>query len=131
MCFFTVLLQTQYAPEALNSSPQSAARAVAIVAGGEPPRTKSRRATVQPTPATQGSPVVNTNQSAALLSTASVEPQPISLSPGLLDQLVARVADKVARRLSPLDGTSTTSISRPVVPQCLVHQFHLQEWLEP
>ena len=31
------------------------ARAVAIAAGGEPPRKKSRRAAVQPTPANQGS----------------------------------------------------------------------------
>ena len=96
------------------------ARAVAIAAGGEPPRKKSRRAAVQPTSATQGlSSGVNTNQSATLSSTASVEPQPISLSPGVLDQLVARVADEVTRRLSPLDGTSPTPINSTSRPSAL------------
>lgn len=96
------------------------ARAVAIAAGGEPPRKKSRRAAVQPTPANQGSSsVASTNQSATLSSTAPVEPQPISLSPGVLDRLVARVADEVTRRLSPLDGTSTTPISNTSRPSSL------------
>ena len=74
---------------------------------------------MQATPATQGSSVVNTNQSATLLSTASVEPQPISLSPRLLDQLVSQVADEVTRRLSHLDGTSTTLISSTSGPSSL------------
>ena len=89
------------------------ARAVAIAAGGEgPPRKKSRRDAVQPTPANQSSSsMVSTDQSAALSSTAPVEPQPISLSPGLLDQLVTRVADEVTRRLSPPDETSATPVS--------------------
>lgn len=96
------------------------ARAVAIAAGGEPPRKKSRRAAVQPTPANQGSTsVVSTDQSATLSSAATVEPQPTSLSPGLLDQLVARVADEVTRRLSPPDETSTTPLSNTSRPSAL------------
>ena len=89
------------------------ARAVAIAAGGEgPPRKKSKRAAVQPTPANQSSSfVVSTDQSAAQSSVAPVEPQLISLPPGLLDQLVTRVADEVTRRLSPPDETSATPVS--------------------
>lgn len=37
--------------------------------------------------------------------------QSASLPPGVLDQLVAQVADEVTRRLSPLEDTSTTSVS--------------------
>ena len=96
------------------------ARAVAIAAGGEPPRKKSRRAPVQPTPANQGSSSsVSANQSAPPSSAAPVEPQPISLSPDLLDQLVTRVADEVTRRLSPLDGPSSTPISNTSRPSAL------------
>ena len=95
-------------------------RAVAIAAGGEPPRKKSRRAPVQPTPANQGSSsAVSANQSATPSSAAPVEPQPISLSPDLLDQLVTRVADEVTRRLSPLDGPSSTPISNTSRPSAL------------
>ena len=96
------------------------ARAVAIAAGGEPPRKKSRRAPVQPTPANQGSSsAVSANQYATPSSAAPVEPQPISLSPDLLDQLVTRVADEVTRRLSPLDGPSSTPISNISRPSAL------------
>ena len=49
-----------------------------------------------------------------------VEPQPISLSPHLLDQLVTRVADEVTCRLSPLDGPSSTPISNTSRPSALL-----------
>ena len=87
------------------------AKAVAIAAGGEPPRKKSRRAAVQPTPANPGSSSgVSTDQSATPSSAVPVEPQSISLSPEILDQLVTRVADEVTRRLSPPVETSSTPV---------------------
>ena len=107
-------------PKRSNRLRNPSARAVAIAAGGEPPRKKSRRAAVQPNPANQdSSSVVSTDQSTTLSSTAPVEPQPISLSPGTLDQLVARVADEVTRRLSPPNKTSTTPISNTSRPSAL------------
>ena len=107
-------------PKRSNRLRNPSARAVAIAAGGEPPRKKSRRAAVQPNLANQDSTsVVSTDQSTTLSSTAPVEPQPISLSPGTLDQLVARVADEVTRRLSPPNKTSTTSISNTSRPSAL------------
>ena len=75
---------------------------------------------MQPTPANQGSSSsVSANQSATPSSAAPVEPQPISLSPDLLDQLVTQVADEVTRRLSPLDGPSSTPISNTSRPSAL------------
>ena len=107
-------------PKRSNRQRNPSARAVAIAAGGEPPRKKSRRAAVQANPANQdSSSVVSTDQSTTLSSTAPVEPQPISLSPGTLDQLVARVADEVTRRLSPPNKTSTTPISNTSRPSTL------------
>ena len=55
--------------------------------------------------------MVTTDQSASLPSAASVEPQPLSLPPGVLDQLVAWVVDEVTQRLYPLEDTSTTPVS--------------------
>ena len=96
------------------------ARAVARAAGGEPPRRKSRRAALQPTPDNQGSSSnQSSDQSPALPSAVSCEPQPLSLPPGVLDQLVARVADEVTRRLSPPEDTSTTPISNTPMPSAL------------
>ena len=96
------------------------ARAVAIAAGGEPLRKNSRRAALQPTTTNQGqSSMVTTDQSASIPSAASAEPQPLSLPPGVLDQLVAQVADEVTRRLSPLEDTSTTSVSSASVSSAL------------
>ena len=63
--------------------------------------------------------MVTTDQSASLPSAASVEPQPLSLPPGVLDQLVAQVADEVTQRLSPLEDTSTTSVSSVSVSSAL------------
>ena len=80
------------------------------------PRKKARRVAVQPNPTNQDlSSVASTNHSATSSSTAAVGPQPIFLSPGILDELVTRVADEVTRRLSPTNETSTTPIntSRP------------------
>lgn len=96
------------------------ARAAAIAVGGEPPQKKSRRVAVQPNPTNRGSSsVVSTDQSATLSSTAPVGPQPISLSRGILDQLVARMADAVTRRLSPPNETSTTPINNTSRPSAL------------
>ena len=87
------------------------AKAVALAAGGEPPRKKSRCAAVQPTPANpDSSSGVSTDQSATPSSAVPVEPQSISLSPEILDQLVTRVADEVTRRLSPPVETSSTPV---------------------
>ena len=63
--------------------------------------------------------MVTTDQSASIPSAASAEPQPLSLPPGVLDQLVAQVADEVTRRLSPLEDTSTTSVSSASVSSAL------------
>ena len=99
-------------PKRSNRIRNPSARAVAMAAGGEPPRKKTRRIAVQPNPTNQDlSSVASTDQSATSSSTASVGPQPISLSPGILDELVTRVADEVTRRLSPTDETSTTPIN--------------------
>ena len=107
-------------PKRSNRLRNPSAQAVAIAAGGEPPRKKSKRAAVQPNPANQdSSSVVSTDQSTTLSSTAPVEPQPISLSPGILDQLVARVAEEVTRRLSPPNETNTTAISNTSRPSAL------------
>ena len=99
-----------------NGIRNPSARAVTIAAGGEPPRKKARRVAVQTNPTNQDlSSVASTDQSATSSSTAAVGPQPISLSPGILDELVTQVADEVTRRLSPTNETSTTPIntSRP------------------
>ena len=101
---------------------------------------------MQPNPTNQdSSSVASTDHSATLYSTAPVGPQPISLSPGILDQLVPWMADAVTRRLSSPNETSTTPInntSRPsalsevllvfsthlhqtVVSHCLVYQLQL------
>ena len=114
--FFSVLLQTQVAPETLKSYSNPSARAVAIAAGGEPPRKKARCVAVQPNPTNQDlHSVASTDHSDTSSSTAAVGPQHIFLSPGILDELVTRVADEVTRRLSPTNETSTTPIntSRP------------------
>ena len=81
-------------PECSKRVCNPSARAVAIAAGGQRPRRKSRRAALQPTP-------VSSNQSPDPSSAASVEQQPLSLPPGVLEQLVSRVAAEVTRRLSP------------------------------
>jgi len=91
------------------------AQAVAIAAEGEPPRRKSRRAAVQPTPDTLGpSSVISTDQTVPIPHAASGTPQPASLPPGVLDQLATRVADEVTRCLSPPEDTSSTSIPSAV-----------------
>ena len=94
-------------------------RAVAIAAGGEPPQKKSRRVAVQPNPTNQDSSVASTDQSATLTSTAPVGPQPISLSSGTPDQLVAWVADEVTCCLSPANKTSSTPINNTSRPSVL------------
>ena len=67
---------------------------------------------MQPNPTNQDlSSVASTDHSATSTSTAAVGPQPIFLSPGILDELVPRVADEVTRRLSPTNETSTTPIN--------------------
>ena len=64
--------------------------------------------------------MVSTDQSATPSSADPVEPLPISLSPGILDQLVEQVADEVNRRLSPPDETSNTSRSSALSEVLLV-----------
>ena len=54
-----------------------------------------------------------------LPSTSAVEPHPLSLPHGVLDQLVARVADEVTRRVSPPEDTSTTPGRGAFVPSAL------------
>ena len=103
-------------PKRSNCIRNPSARAVAIAARGEPPREKARRVAVQPNQTNQDlSSVASTDQSATSSNTTAVGPQPISLSPGILDELVTRVADEVTRHLSPTNETSTTPIntSRP------------------
>ena len=96
------------------------AQAVAIAAGAEPPRRKSRRAGLQQTLESPGSSSgLSTNNSSTISSAASVESQPLSLPPGLLDQLVARVADEVTHRLPPPEDTRVTSIGNTAMPSTL------------
>ena len=77
-------------------------------------RNKSLRAKARPLAL-----LISTNNSSTISSAASVEPQPLSLPPGLLDQLVARVADKVTPRLSPPQDTRITSIGNTAMPSAL------------
>ena len=75
---------------------------------------------MQPNPTNQdSSSVASTDHSATLYSTAPVGPQPISLSPGILDQLVPRIADAVTRCLSSPNETSTTPINNTSRPSAL------------
>ena len=75
---------------------------------------------MQPNPTNQdSSSVVSTDHSATLYSTAPVEPQPISVSPGILDQLVPWMADAITRRLSSPNETSTTPIINTSRPSAL------------
>jgi len=75
---------------------------------------------VQPNPTNQdSSSVASTDHSATLYSTAPVGLQPISLSPGILDQLVPWMADAVTRRLSSPNETSTTPINNTSRPSAL------------
>ena len=75
---------------------------------------------MQPNPTNQdSSSVASTDHSATLYSTAPVGPQPISLSPGLLDQLVPWMADAVTRRFSSPNETSTTPINNTSRPSAL------------
>lgn len=75
---------------------------------------------MQPNPTNQdSSSVASTDYSATLYSTAPVGPQPISLSPGILDQLVPWMADAVTRRLSSPNETSTTPINNTSRPSAL------------
>lgn len=120
VCFSLFFCRLGMPPKRSKRLRNPSARAVVIAAGGEPPRKKSRRAALQPTPDNQGSSsVVSTDQSPTLSSAASVEPQPLSLLPGVLDQLVARVADEVTRHLSPPEDTCTTPISNTSMPSAL------------
>lgn len=87
------------------------ARAVERTPGGEPPRKKSRRAASQITTNDQGSSTrIGTDQPPPS-NTALDGPQPLSLPPGVLDQLVARVADEVTRRLPPPEVTNANPVS--------------------
>ena len=112
MVFSLFFCRLNMPPKRSNRIRNPSARAVAMGAGGEPPRKKTRRIAVQPNPTNQDlSSVASTDQSVTSSSTAAVGPQPISLSPGILDELVTRVADEVTRRLSPTNETSTTPIN--------------------
>ena len=99
--------------------PRSAQVVYAILLPGHL-RSQSRCVAVQPNSTNRdSSSVASTDHSATLPSTAPVGPLPISLSPGILDQLVARMADAVTRRLSPPNETSTTPINNTSRPSAL------------
>jgi len=98
------------------------AQAVEIAAGGAPQRRKraasqpaaesqrkkSRRATSAQTPESRSPPpIAETDQSASSSGATVGGPQPLSLPQEVLDQLVARVADEVTRRLSPPEDSGT------------------------
>ena len=75
---------------------------------------------MQPNPTNQdSSSVASTDHSATLYSTDPVGPQPISPSPGILDQLVPWMAGSVSRRLSSPNETSTTPINNTSRPSAL------------
>ena len=81
---------------------------------------QARFVAVQPNTTNQdSSAVASTDHSATLYSTAPVGSQPISLSQGILDQLVPRMADPVTRRLSSPNETSTTPINNTSRPSAL------------
>ena len=77
------------------------ARAVERGAGGKPPRKKSQRAASQPITSDKGSSTRTGTDQPPPANSALVEPQPLPLPPGVLDQLVARVAGR----------SNTTSLS--------------------
>ena len=75
---------------------------------------------MQPNPTNQdSSSVASTDHSAPLYSTAPVGPQPISLSPGILDQLVPWMADAITLHLSSPNETSTTPVNNTSRPSAL------------
>ena len=75
---------------------------------------------MQPNPTNRdSSSVASTDHFATLSSTAPAGPQPISLSPGILDQLVAWMADAVTGSLSPPNETSITPIHNTSRPSAL------------
>ena len=99
-------------------------QAVEIAAGSAPQRRKrvasqpavdtqrktSRRGTLAQTPENRSPPAsVETDQSASSSGAAAGGPQPLSLPQGVLDQLVARVADEVTRRLSPPEDSGSSN----------------------
>ena len=72
------------------------------------PSAKSPVGTSAQTPESRNPPdIVETDQSASSSGAAAGGPQPLSLPQGVLDQLVARVADEVTRRLSPPEDSGT------------------------
>ena len=92
------------------------AQAVAIAAVGEPPRKRSRRTAMQSSTETDcQSPTDANSQPSTQTITQAVASQPLSLPPGVLDQLVTRVADEVTRRLSPPE----TPVNSNSVPSAL------------
>ena len=119
--FFPVpFFQTRDAPKVLTMFTESFCTGGYDSGWGESPRRKSRRAGLQPTSGNQGSSSgISTDQSPPISSAPSNEPQPLSLPPGLLDQLVARVVDEVTQRLSASEETRTTSITNPTTPSAL------------
>ncbi|KAL9976613.1 hypothetical protein ACROYT_G013935 [Oculina patagonica] len=71
---------------------------------------KSRRGTSAQTSENWTPPaVVETNQSASSSGAAAGGPQPLSFPQGVLDQLVAQVADEVTRHLSPPEDCGTAN----------------------
>lgn len=94
---------------AASSAPQRRKR-VASQPAVDTQRKKSRRGTLAQTPENRSPPAsVETDQSASSSGAAAGGPQPLSLPQGVLDQLVARVADEVTRRLSPPEDSGSSN----------------------
>ena len=94
---------------AAGSAPQRRKR-VASQPAVDTQRKKSRRGTLAQTPENRSPPAsVETDQSASSSGAAAGGPQPLSLPQGVLDQLVARVADEVTRRLSPPEDSGSSN----------------------
>ena len=94
------------------------ARAVKGPQGANLP-VRSLRAASQLTTNVQGSSTRTGTDQPPPSNTAPDEPQPLSLPPGVLDQLVARVADEVTRRLSPPEVTNANPVSDTTRPSAL------------
>ena len=94
---------------AAGSAPQRRKR-VASQPAVDTQRKKSRGGTLAQTPENRSPPAsVETDQSASSSGAAAGGPQPLSLPHGVLDQLVARVADEVTRRLSPPEDSGSSN----------------------